>query len=258
MIAGEAVRFIAKQRSQPFFLWVAFSVPHFPLQEEDKWVAPYSSSIKDPSRRLYAASVTHMDADIGRITAALERAGKLSETVILFTSDNGGQEEYHSETDYGGKHGPNPVLGDNRPLRGWKQDLYEGGIRVPAFVYWADRLKPRVLQTPVSYLDWFPTLAHLAGARVSDQWKLEGRNVWPLVSGQGAQSPMTTFYWNIRDSAAVLQENWKLIVRQQNPNAVELYDLGRDAAEKANQATENPGKVEELREVLAVQRNFDP
>ena len=83
LIAGEAVRFIATQRSKPFFLWVAFSVPHFPLQEEDKWVAPYSSSIKDPSRRLYAASVTHMDAGIGRITAALEKAGKLSETVDL-------------------------------------------------------------------------------------------------------------------------------------------------------------------------------
>ncbi len=134
MIAGEAVRFIATQRSKPFFLWVAFSVPHFPLQEEDQWVAPYSSSIKDPSRRLYAASVTHMDAGIGRIIAALEKAGKLSETVIVFTSDNGGQQEYHSEVDYGGKHGPNPVLGDNRPLRGWKTDLYEGGVRVPAFV----------------------------------------------------------------------------------------------------------------------------
>ncbi len=137
LIAGEAVRFIATQRSKPFFLWVAFSVPHFPLQEEDKWVAPYSSSIKDPSRRLYAASVTHMDAGIGRIIAALEKAGKLSETVIFFTSDNGGQQEYHSEVDYGGKHGPNPVLGNNRPLRGWKTDLYEGGVRVPAFVYWA-------------------------------------------------------------------------------------------------------------------------
>ena len=258
LIAGEAVRFIATQRSEPFLLWVAFSVPHFPLQEEDQWVAPYSSSIKDPSRRLYAASVAHMDAAIGQITAALEKAEKLSETVIFFTSDNGGQEEYHSEADYGGKHGPYPVLGDNRPLRGWKTDLYEGGVRVPAFVYWGGRLKPRVLQTPVSYLDWCPTLAHLAGAQVSDQWKLEGRNVWPLLAGQAAKLPAPKLYWNVGDSVAVLQEDWKLIVRQQDPNAVELYNLARDAAEKTNRATEESGKVEQLRGVLAAQRNVDP
>ena len=201
--------------------------------------------------------MTHMDAGIGRIIAALEKAGKLSETLIFFTSDNGGQQEYHSEVDYGGKHGPNPVLGDNRPLRGWKTDLYEGGVRVPAFVHWADRLKPRMLQTPVSYLDWCPTLAHLAGARVLDQWKLEGRNVWSLVSGQGTEPPPATLYWNIGDSAAVLQENWKLIVRQQDPNP-ELYDLARDADEKTNLATENSGKVEQLKGILAAQRSLDP
>ena len=258
LIAGEAVRYIATQRSTPFFLWVAFSVPHFPLQEEDQWVAPYTSSIKDSSRRLYAASVAHMDAAIGRITAALEKAGKLSETLILFTSDNGGQEEYHSEVDYGGKHGPNPILGDNRPLRGWKTDLYEGGVRVPAFVYWANRLKPRVLQTPLSYLDWCPTLAHLAGAQFSDQWKLEGRNVWSLLSGQRTRAPAPMLYWNVGDSAAVLQDNWKLIVRQQDANAVELFDLSRDAAEKTNLATAKSAKAQQLRGVLASQRSLDP
>jgi arylsulfatase A-like enzyme len=199
-----------------------------------------------------------MDAGIGRITGALEKTGKLSETLIFFTSDNGGQQEYHSEVDYGGKHGPNPVLGDNRPLRGWKTDLYEGGVRVPAFVYWRDRLKPKVLQAPVSYLDWRPTLAHLASARVSDQWKLEGRNVWSLLSGQGAEPPAPTLYWNVGDSAAVLQENWKLIVRQQDPNAAELYDLARDAVEKTNLAAKESGKVEQLRGVLAAQRTLDP
>jgi arylsulfatase A-like enzyme len=115
-----------------------------------------------------------------------------------------------------------------------------------------------VIQTPVSYLDWCPTFSHLAGARVSDQWKLEGRDVWSLVSGQGEELPAPTLYWNIGDSAAVLRENWKLIVRQQDPNAVELYDLAQDAAEKTNQAAENSAKVEQLREVLAAQRKLDP
>jgi len=199
-----------------------------------------------------------MDAAIGRIAAALKKAGKLSDTVILFASDNGGQEEYHSETDYGGKHGPYPVLGDNRPLRGWKEDLYEGGVRVPAFVYWHDRLEPRVLKAPLSYLDWCPTLAHLAGAQFSDQWKLEGRNVWSLMSGQSTRAPAPTLYWNVGDSAAVLQENWKLIVRREEPNAVELYDLARDAEEKTNLASKKPAKVEQLREALAAQSSLDP
>lgn len=258
LIADEAARFLETRRKEPFFLWVAFSVPHFPIQEEHKWIAPYTDSIKDPSRRLYAASVAHMDAAIGRIIEALEKKGQRSETVVLFVSDNGGQEMYSSETDYEGKHGPYPRLGDNRPLRGWKTELYEGGVRVPAFIYWRGRLKPSRLQAPVSYLDWFPTFAHLADSKTSADWKLEGRNVWPLLSAETATLPASTFYWNIASTAAVLQGDWKLIVSQPNPAVVELYNVVEGATESINLANRNLRKVAELKEMLAAHRNLDP
>jgi hypothetical protein len=223
LIAGEALRFIGAQRSKPFFLWVAFSVPHFPLQEEDQWVAPYSSSIKDPSRRLYAGSVAHMDAAIGRITAALEKAGKLSEnrdsslrattaarrsitlkwtmwastdlilSLAIIDHYAAGRRTFTRE-EYGCQH-----LSTGRPSQA--QGASDTG-QLPRLV---------------------PTLAQLAGAKISDQWKLEGRNVWPLLTGQAAKLPAPMLYWNVGDAAAVLQDDWKLIVRQQNPDTVELF-----------------------------------
>jgi arylsulfatase A-like enzyme len=258
LIAEEAVKFIQTERKVPFFLWVAFSVPHHPLQEEDQWLAPYKDTIKDPSRRLYAASISHMDAAIGRMVEALQKAGQSKNTIILFTSDNGGQKDYSSKTEYQGKHGPYPTLGDNRPLRGWKGELYEGGIRVPALVHWHDQLKPGMVKETVSYLDWFPTLARLADAETRAEMKLEGHDVWPLLTREGKAPTDRPLYWNTGRDTALLNGNWKLIVTQRKPDTAELYNLADDAAEKNNLAKENPQKVEELRKVLADQKKLDP
>jgi arylsulfatase B len=103
LIAHEAIQYLQEEHRQPFFLYVAFSVPHYPIQEDARWIKPYEPAIADPSRRLYAASVTHMDAAVGRFVEALKTTGRLPDTVILFTSDNGGQRDYRSQTDYGGK-----------------------------------------------------------------------------------------------------------------------------------------------------------
>ncbi|MBI1918220.1 MAG: sulfatase-like hydrolase/transferase [Planctomycetes bacterium] len=258
LIADESIRFLTAKRNEPFFLWVAFSVPHHPLQEEDRWLAPYRETIKAPSRRLYAASVSHMDAAVGRIVAALEKSGHLQDTLIVFTSDNGGQRDYRSEKEYGGKHGPYPTLGDNRPLRGWKGEPYEGGIRVPAFVSWRGRLQPRVLHETVSYLDWFPTLARLAGVTTEPGWKLEGRDLGPLLAGKQADLPASPLYWNLGRVRAILDGDWKLIVRQRDPVPLELYNLGNDPAEKKNLAEASPERVKKLRSILTEQAKRDP
>lgn len=258
LITDESVKFIGADRKEPFFLWVAFSVPHYPIQEEDKWLDPYKETIKDPSRRLYAASVTHMDAAIGRLVEALEKSGKLKDTLIVFTSDNGGQKDWASKADYQGKHGPYPTLGENRPLRGWKTELYEGGIRVPALVSWSGRLQSGTVNQTISYLDWFPTIGHLAGLELRGDWKLEGRNVWPLLSGQGKALVAPPLYWNVGSQTAILDGDWKLIVSEKKAGAAELYNLADDPAEKKNVAQDNTKKVEELRKALAEQKKLDP
>ncbi len=194
LIAAEAVRTIKSSGEQPLFLWTGFSVPHHPVQEDARWLDPYRETIRDPSRRLYAASVTHMDAAIGEIVKALEESGRLDNTLIFFTSDNGGQQDYASSTEYEGKYGPYPTLGDNRPLRGWKGDLYDGGVRVPACVYWRGTLRPARITEPVSLLDWFPTFASLAGAEVAGAWRIEGRNVWPLNCATDDENSLLTWH----------------------------------------------------------------
>jgi arylsulfatase A-like enzyme len=255
LIAAEAVKFVSAKRKGPFFLWAAFSVPHYPLAEAERWRAPYKD-IKDPWRRLFAASVTHMDAAIGQIVAALEKAGQLDDTLILFTSDNGGQRNWVPKTEYGRRYAAHTTLGDNRPWRGWKGQLYEGGIRVPAFAYWRGRLKPRVVRETVSYLDWLPTFAGLAGARTQPEWGLEGRDVWPLLTGAGKVAA-PTLYWNTGNARAVLAGEWKLIVSGRK-RTEELYDLAADPAEARNVALTEPGRLARLRKVLAEQVKRDP
>ena len=256
LIASEAVRFLETKRAEPFFLWVAFSVPHHPLQEEERWTAPYKNEIADPWRRLFAASVTHMDAAIGRIVEALEKSGKAGETLVLFTSDNGGQQNYSSKTEYGGKFEPHTTLGDNRPLRDWKGSLYEGGVRVPAFVHWKGRLRPAALEAPVSVLDWFPTFIQLAGGTPAQAWKIDGKDVWPLLAQEERTPRARSIYWNIGAGSAIVSGDWKLILRR--ANQAELYDVAQDPRETKDLAASNPAKVEELMKLLAEQKKLDP
>ncbi len=248
LIADEAIRYLRQEHREPFFLQVAFSVPHHPIQEDARWIEPYERTIADASRRLYAASVTHMDDAIGRIVEALRRAGRLRDTVILFTSDNGGQREYRSRTEYGGKYGPYPTLGDNRPLRGWKGELYEGGVRVPAFASWEGTFGPAVVSRTTSYLDVFPTIARLGGVDIEPGWRLEGRDIGRLLAGAAIPADAPTLYWNTGGQAAVLRGDWKLIVTRPAPGSVELYNLAADPAEASNRAGEEPEQVEALRD----------
>ena len=169
LIAARAVRRIeTADATTPLFLYVTFSVPHTPLDEEARWLQPYeaggSNPIADPSRRVFAAAVSHMDDAIGRIVGALDRTGRRNQTLIVFTSDNGGQKDQPAGADYEGRYKAFPVLGNNRPLSGWKGEVYEGGIRVPAFANWPGTLAPRTVDAPVCALDWLPTLAALTGA----------------------------------------------------------------------------------------------
>jgi arylsulfatase A-like enzyme len=239
---------------KPFFLWLAHATPHYPLVEEAKWLDPYKATIKDPSRRLYAGSITHMDDAIGRVVTALEKSKQLDNTLIVFTSDNGGFEKYQSKSDYGGKYA-HPRLGDNTPLRGWKGELYDGGVRVPAFAYWKGKLQPAEAPEIVSMLDWYPTFATLAGADVPATAKIEGRDVWSILTRAKDKPAEPTLYWNVGGKQSVLHAGWKLIESAKSKNA-ELYDMRN---EKFNFGDDrDPDKLMQMKQVLKKQRDLDP
>ena len=186
LITDEAVRIIRMKHDQPFLLYVAYSVPHYPLAEPDRWTSLYNGRITDQWRRLFAASVTHMDAAVGRILAALEQTGQRDNTIVIFTSDNGGQRSWNApRTHYRGRYKPHTTLGCNLPLRGWKGDLHEGGIRVPALISWPGHVpKGKIIEAPACILDWMPTLCRLAGYQLSPELHLEGMDIWPLATGE--------------------------------------------------------------------------
>ena len=247
LITDEAIRVIETQRPDPLFLYVAYSVPHYPLAEPDEWTAMYEGAIDDPSRRLFAASITHMDHGIGRIVDALERVGKRENTFFVFVSDNGGQKSWHNETQYDGRYAdkPHTILGDNRPLRGWKGGVYEGGIRVPAFVNWPSMLDPSQVSSPIHIVDWMPTLCGLAGCTGTRGLNWDGRDVWPLISGQADAAESRTLYWKTPREYAFRQGDWKLVVHEDGQE--ELYDLATDPLETHDLAAQQPRRVVELR-----------
>ncbi len=251
LLAAEAIRVIEENRDRPFFLYVAHHVPHYPLDEPDEWMSVYENKNMFQPRKLFAASVTHMDDAVGKIIDALERTGQRENTLILFTSDNGGQHSWHSETEYRGKYAdkPHTVLGNNYPLRGWKGDLYEGGIRVPAFVNWPSRLNPGAIDFPMHISDWLPTLCELIGTETPSDHTLDGRSIWPLLAGEQQAGEERPIYWKIRSHYAVREGNWKLVLNR-NSNKAELYNLKNDFRETQDLSENNPEKVAYLMELL--------
>jgi arylsulfatase A-like enzyme len=255
LFARQAIRWIKADREQPFFIYVAFTAVHVPLQEPRRWLKVYDGKIDEPSRKLYAACATHMDHAIGEIVATVEEVGERENTLILFLSDNGGSFPWTKTGQYGGGHLPCPVLGNNQPLRGGKAQVYEGGIRVPAVVNWPAVLKPAIVDHPLHVVDWFPTLAQLTGFELDDSSKLDGTNVWPLVTGSLDNPGPRTFYWKLKNASAVRRGDWKLVVPANEP--AELYNLADDPEEKEDLARQNPQRVAELQKRLAALRLDD-
>ncbi len=257
LITAEAVRVIEAAGDEPLFLYVAYSVPHYPLSEPAQWVEPYEGKIKSESRRWYAASITHMDAGIGKIVDALERKGMRKDTLIVFASDNGGQKNWHSKTHYKGRYAdkPHKVLGNNEPLRGWKGQLYEGGIRVPALANWPGVVTSREVDEPVHIVDWMPTLCGLAGWKPKTRPKWDGRDIWPVVSGTTNDLGERTLYWRTPGAMAVRVGDWKLITQKRKKTSdqtvkAELFHLGKDPYEKRDLAKTERQQVARLRATL--------
>lgn len=252
LITREAIRWLKAKRNpaRPFFLQVAYSVPHIPLQEPARWKQRYKSVISDSSRLAYAASMMHMDAAIGRILQTLENEKLKQNTLVLFMSDNGAQQEWYPEWQYDGKYGPYATLGSNQPLKGWKTSNYEGGIRVPAVVYWKNHLASDTLTSPVSIIDWMPTFLALAGVRKPPE-AVEGKNIRKLLFGSDS-TYKRTIYVRGHLQESVVTDEWKLIrTRQPEDQPVhELYRLAKDPGEQHNVIAEFPDVASKLKQRL--------
>jgi arylsulfatase A-like enzyme len=257
LIAREAVRLIRERdKSKPLFLYVAFNAVHAPHQAPDKYKEPYAH-LKGP-RRTYAGMLAALDEAVGQITAAIDDAGMRTNTLSIFSSDNGG---------------PRPgAVTSNGPLRAGKATLYEGGVRVAAFATWDGRIKPGTTVSAALHItDWYPTLLKLAGASLDQKLPIDGRDAWPAITA-GAPSPHDEILLNSAPNKGALRVgDWKLVVngsakddeadggsatspKDPKPPAqrvrtddVELFNLANDPGEKKNLASERPEKVKELR-----------
>ena len=180
LIVREAAQWI-ESRQQPWFSYVPFTAVHVPIKPTSQWLARYfhEDFDDDPARVLsykkYAAYTSHMDWGIGQLLESLERTGQRDNTIVVFTSDNGGLEDLplHGTDQYPGWQEEYPRLGTNKPYRGVKAQLYEGGVRSPTVISWRGQIEAgATMADPVQIADWMPTLCHLAGAARVGDWKL--------------------------------------------------------------------------------------
>ena len=255
LIVREAEQWIAQRGAQPFFLYLPFTAVHLPVKEPQAWLDRVPAAITGEVARQYAASIMHLDDAVGRVLAALEQAGKRGNTLVIFTSDNGGSTAENNDTQYPADgYVSGRLTGSNRPLRGGKGDLYEGGIRVPTVANWPGRLRPGRCDVPLHIVDWMPTLTKLAGFRAEGDPRWDGADVWPQISGASRAAPSRPLYWTTPRARAVREGDWKLIeqpVRGEAKARVELFHVAADPNETTELAARHPDRVAALQATLA-------
>jgi arylsulfatase A-like enzyme len=261
-LATEAAKFIEANQDRPFFAYFSFYDVHTPLMAREdlrnkyeakrtrlglaaEWGREHQRDVRlVQEHAVYAAMVEAMDLAVGKVLAKLDELGLTENTLVIFTSDNGGL-----STSEGW-----PT--SNLPLRGGKGWMYEGGIREPLLVRWPGIVRPgRVIDTPVSSPDFFPTLLDAADTKPQSGQTLDGMSLLPLLKGESL--PERPLFWHYphygnqggAPSAAIRRSDWKLIEWFED-NRVELYDLAADIGEQTNLAAKEPQRVAQLREEL--------
>ena len=252
LFTEQAVKFAAGSR-QPFFLHLAYTIPHADNEEgrdtgngmvvpSDE---PYSKEAWPQQERNFAAMITRMDGDIGRVLEACDARN----TLVIFTSDNGPHKE--------GGHSPE-FFKSSGPLRGIKRDLYDGGIRVPSIVRWPGVVGAGKTSDFVwAFWDMLPTLAEVAGTRAPAG--LDGQSIVPVLTGR-EQKPHEYLYWEFHEGGffqGVRHGKWKA-VRKGLGGRLELYDVAADIGESSNVAAGNPEVVGSIERYLATARTDDP
>jgi len=191
-ITSESIEFIKKNKNNPFFLYIAHPQPHVPLF--------VSKEFKNKTENgLYADVITEIDYSVGRILSSLEENRLTNNTIVVFTSDNGPWLSY-------GNHS-----GSSGIFREGKGTTWEGGVRVPSIIKFPSKLKPAIIDEPVMGIDWLPTFAYVTNSNLSKN-KIDGKNIWPLLSGKTNKSPHEKlyFYYRVNELHSIRMNDWKI------------------------------------------------
>ncbi|QOV87690.1 sulfatase-like hydrolase/transferase [Humisphaera borealis] len=257
LVTAQAVKWIESAKG-PWLVYVPFQAVHIPVDTPPEYKKLYEGARfsddpkKNESLQRFGAFVTQMDTKVGDLVAALERTGQRKNTLIVFTSDNGG---LHSGGNaYVSQVPPTPALSSNLPLRGQKAQLYDGGIRVCAFANWPGTLQPRKVSAFMHAADWMPTLTKLAGWQPKETPKFDGRDVWPVISGKTDTLDPRPIYIPLGGGQVVLHDGWKLIARGAKS---ELFHVAVDIAEEKDLAETEPDRVKAMRSMLDDLRKDD-
>lgn len=225
----EAEDFIGRHQTQPFFLYLAYNAVHSPMQGREDFLKKFGH-IADIHRRIFAAMLAELDEGVGRVLARVRAAGLEERTLIVFLSDNGGPTR--------------ELTSSNRPLRGEKGQLLEGGIRVPMLLQWKGRV-PAGREDPrlVSSLELFPTAVVAAGGKPAAN--LDGIDLIPHLTGAAASPIRERHYWRVGPMGALRAGDWK-IHRGRGEQTWQLYNLADDLAESHDLSASQPAKRAEL------------
>ena len=241
----EASTFIEQHDEKPWFLYLSFNAVHTPMQATDDRLSQFSN-IADKQRRTYNAMMLAMDDAIGNVRKKLVETGQADNTLIAFISDNGGP----------AMPGVTVNGSNNAPLRGSKRTTLEGGIRVPYVLTWPGLIKPGIFEQPAIQLDLHATALAAAGVDAQPEWKLDGVNLLPFLSGERTDAPHDALYWRFGKQMAIRRGDWKLVrydstadtqsAQTEPVTAARLYNLAMDIHEDQDLSAANPDKVKEL------------
>jgi len=252
LMVREANDFIQENKNDPFFIYFAINVPHYPLQGEKKWLDYYKNKGLASPRDKYAAFISTMDEKIGLVVNQLKALGLDNNTIIVFQSDQGFSEEIRS---FGGG-------GSAGDLQGSKFSVFEGGIRVPAIISWPKGIKAKQMRSQMAAnIDWYPTLAELCGIELPDR-KLDGKSLVSIIRDDNTPSQHEVFFWRQggtkeKPQWAVRKGDWKLLRYPAfakegalDADGYFLANLRQDPEERINLLKSHPKLVKELRDLF--------
>jgi arylsulfatase B len=239
-ISREATGFIDRHAGHPFFLYVPYNAVHSPMQATTEYMRRFNG-IGDEHRQVFAAMLSALDDGVGSILARLRAHNLEEDTLVVFLSDNGGP--------------TGELTSSNAPLRGFKGQLWEGGIRIPYMMQWKGRIpEGRTLHQPVISLDLLPTALAATGIACPANLSIDGVDLLPLVTGKSGSAPHASLFWRYGKAIALRRGDWKVVRQPVGPNAAtagfELYNLAEDRSETRDLASVEPSRLRELQTEL--------